>query len=66
MAKQTTLAEDVQHVHDTVQAYMAANGPEAKIDWTNVRKLIAQLLEKWGPVFLPIIIGWLTPKDPTT
>lgn len=34
-----------------------------KIDWSNLRLMIAAFLEKFGPIILPLVIGWMTPKE---
>jgi hypothetical protein len=33
-----------------------------KINWDNVRVLIASFLKTFGPIITPLVIGWLTPK----
>jgi hypothetical protein len=38
-------------------------GPKA-IDWAHLRELIADLLTKYGPILIPLILSLLTAKPP--
>ena len=62
MREPTTLAVDLQDLHTEIQQTFANSKIDAAINWSNVKALIAQLLDKWGPMILPIIITWLSPK----
>jgi hypothetical protein len=64
MTPDKSLGESVieigNEIHDSI---LTASDP-TKIDWTNIRTLLALFFDKFGPIIIPLLITWLTPKKP--
>jgi hypothetical protein len=52
------LTEIGQELKETI---LMAPDPTA-VDWTNIKKLFAALLQQFGPLLLSLLVGWLTPS----
>lgn len=56
-----TFKESVIEIGEAIhQDVLGCEDPEA-IDWTNIKELVGQLLQSFGPLLMKLLLTWLTP-----
>jgi mannose/fructose/N-acetylgalactosamine-specific phosphotransferase system component IIC len=61
MGNELTFAESIDLISKEICIALSASGDAKKIDWTNVKKLLAQLLDKFGPAIIALLLAKLDP-----
>ena len=65
MGEPQTFSDCVQELASALSSACDTSDVLQKIDWTNVKAMIAKLLENFGPLLIQILIGFLNPPAPT-
>jgi len=53
------MAQQVQDLAEAANEALSTGTDPAAIDWTNFKKILASFITNFGPVLLPIILGFL-------
>ena len=63
MPQDKTFAEAITDTANELCAALDQSNDPKAIDWSNVKKLLAQLLVQFGPAILTLLVANLDPTD---
>jgi len=66
MTKANTIIADLRETCEELCCAVEASPDPTAIDWSKFRERLALLLQKLGPILLPLIISFLSGTNPTT